>query len=74
MTTPSSTQLTLTVAEVATALNVSRDAVYDAVRREEIPNVGVGRTVRIPRVWLDERLAGPKRAATVEIVGEGTFT
>lgn len=48
---------TLTVKTVADQLGVSPWAVYDAVRRGEIPNVGVGRSVRIPARWLAERLA-----------------
>lgn len=38
----------LSVDEYAAQLRVSRDAVYDAVRRGEIHAVRVGRLIRIP--------------------------
>ena len=40
---------TLSVDEYAALVGVSRDAVYDAVRRGEIRAVRVGRLIRIPR-------------------------
>jgi len=47
----------LTVPEVAAALGVSKSNVYERVRRNEIPALRLGRTVRIPRVWLDRWIA-----------------
>ena len=43
------TPTTLSVDEYAALIGVSRDAVYDAVRRGQIPAVRVGRLIRIPR-------------------------
>ena len=47
---------TATAAEVAEALGCSPWSVYQAVKRGEIPNVGVGKNVRIPRSWLNARI------------------
>lgn len=68
-------QLTLAVSEIAQALGMSESAIYDRVRRGEIPNVGVGRSVRVPRRWLDAHLAaaGVERE-TVTTVRQGTFS
>jgi excisionase family DNA binding protein len=38
--------------EVAEALGVGKNLVYAAIRAGRIPNVGLGRTVRIPTSWL----------------------
>lgn len=46
------TPATLTVAEYAQLARASKDAVYDAVRRGDIPSVRVGRLIRIPRSAL----------------------
>ncbi|MGB9920924.1 MAG: helix-turn-helix domain-containing protein [Moorellales bacterium] len=56
-------ELAMSVAEAARALGVSRDAVYELVRRKEIPHVRVGRRVIIPRRGLEEwltRAASPQ--------------
>jgi len=38
--------------QVAEALGVGKNLVYQAIRAGRIPNVGLGRTVRIPTSWL----------------------
>lgn len=48
---------TMTVAEVAALMGVSTGCIYDHVRCGDIPNVGYGKTVRIPRVWVERRFA-----------------
>lgn len=53
----------LTVAQVASELQVSRDVVYEAVRRGEIPSLRIGRTVRIPASWLTAATSGPSTPA-----------
>lgn len=63
----------LTAAEVAGLLGVSRSAVYDAVRRGELRNVGLGRAVRIPRSDIETLLGGPVRQPSLEVIAEGTF-
>jgi excisionase family DNA binding protein len=68
-----SAPVTLTVAQVAVLLGVSRSAVYDAVRRGELRNVGLGRAVRIPRIDLEARIGGPVRTPEPEVIAEGTF-
>lgn len=41
--------------EVAALLGVSKAAVYRGVASGEIPSIRLGRSVRIPRWWVDER-------------------
>lgn len=43
---------TMSVNQVAEALGVGKNLVYAAIRAGRIPNVGLGRTVRIPTGWL----------------------
>lgn len=45
-------KLMLTVSEVAALLRISRSSAYEAVRRNQIPAVKFGRTIRIPRAAL----------------------
>lgn len=47
---------TMSVAEVARVLGVSRDAAYDAVKRGEIPALHIGRAIRIPTAKVAEML------------------
>jgi excisionase family DNA binding protein len=47
---------TMTAAEVAAVLNVSRDVIYDAARRKELPSVKIGRTMRFPTAKIAELL------------------
>jgi excisionase family DNA binding protein len=49
---------TLSAQEVADHLGVSAWSVRESVRRGEIPNVGLGKTVRISVVWLERHLKG----------------
>lgn len=51
-------ELAMSVAEAARALGVSRDAVYELVRRGEMPHLRIGRRVIIPRQALERWLAG----------------
>lgn len=46
----------LRVREVAELFDVDRSTIYDRVRRGEIPSVGLGSAIRIPRRWVDEQL------------------
>ena len=43
-------------AEVAAMLGVSKASVYRNVASGAIPSVRVGRSVRIPKWWVEERL------------------
>lgn len=49
----------LRVAVVAEALDVTPWCIYDRIRRGEIPVITVGRAKRVPRWWLEEKLAKP---------------
>jgi excisionase family DNA binding protein len=50
------TRLTVTVAEAATVLGVSRRLVYDAIARGELSAITIGRRLVIPRVSLEQLL------------------
>jgi excisionase family DNA binding protein len=50
-------RLTMTVEEAAAALGISQAFAYEAVTRNEIPHVRIGRRILIPRAAL-ERLLG----------------
>jgi excisionase family DNA binding protein len=45
-------RLTLTVKEAASALGISRNSVYEAIRTERLPTIRLGRRVMIPRHGL----------------------
>lgn len=48
----------LTVDEVAGELRIGRRQAYAAIERGEIPSIRIGRTIRVPRAWLERTLAG----------------
>ena len=48
---------TLTVAEAAACLGISRNTAYDAVRRGTVPSIRVGRRILIPAQALDALLS-----------------
>lgn len=52
------TRQTLSVAEAAEVLGISRAHAYDCVRSGELPSITLGRRVVIPRRALEELLAG----------------
>ena len=52
---------TFTVPEVATALGISRNACYVAVRNKVIPSLRIGRRVVVPKVVLERLLATDTR-------------
>jgi excisionase family DNA binding protein len=45
-----------TVKEAAALLRVGKTALYDAVARKEVPNAGVGQSVRIPASFIAGKL------------------
>ena len=51
--------LTLTIKEVAGALNISRGLAYKAVRDGSIPTIRIGRRLLVPRRALDKLLETP---------------
>lgn len=56
-------RLTLTVAQAASALGISRGAAYEAVKTGELPTLRIGRRVLVPRAALMRMLdaAAPVR-------------
>jgi excisionase family DNA binding protein len=67
---------TLTVAETAELLGISRWLVQQAVRNGSLPSRRVGRRILIPRIRLDAWLAGqdgvPDSAALSEQADDGS--
>ncbi len=59
---------TLSVAETADLLGISRWLVQQAVRDGSLPSVRVGRRILVPRVQLDALLAGRSLGASVDEV------
>ena len=55
-------RLTMTVEEAAAALGISRAFAYEAVTRNEIPHVRIGRRILIPRAALDRMLGNAERS------------
>lgn len=51
----------LSPAEFQAYLGLGRNTVYDLLRRDEIPHVRYGRTIRIPKTALQCRLAAKVR-------------
>ena len=49
-------RLTMTVEEAAVALGISRAFAYEAVTRNEIPHIRIGRRILIPRAALEHLL------------------
>lgn len=49
---------TLTVAEAAQVLGISRGAAYRAVRAGDIPSLRIGERIVVPRAALDRYLQG----------------
>ena len=54
---PAAPGLTITVGEAARYLGIGRNSAYEAVRRNEIPSIRIGRRILIPRhrflQWLE---------------------
>ena len=48
----------MNVEEVRALLSLSRNAVYEAIARKEIPSIRIGRRLLVPRVQLERMLNG----------------
>lgn len=48
----------LTVEEARKRLRLGRNAMYDALARNEVPNIRIGRKYFVPRIALERMLAG----------------
>lgn len=60
---------TMTVGEAARVLGISRSSAYECVRRGELRAVRLGRRLVVPRLVVDQLLAGDRpdsSASTVE--------
>ncbi len=53
----------LTVKEVQADLRLSRNAVYEAIARGEIPSVRIGRRILIPKAAYKQMLAATSEEA-----------
>lgn len=53
------TRLTVTVAEAAEILGISRRLVYDAINRNELRAISIGRRLVIPRAEIERLLGSP---------------
>lgn len=51
-------RLTVTVTQAAVMLGISRTSAYERVRRDEIPTVGLGRRLLVPKARLLAMLDG----------------
>ena len=51
---------TMTVAQAATMLGISRSSAYECVRLGAIPSIRLGRRIVIPRRAVDELLASAR--------------
>lgn len=49
------TAIMLRPAEVAVLLGISRSEVYRLIERGDIPAVRFGRSVRVPRGWVEQQ-------------------
>lgn len=51
-------RLLLRVQEAAEMCGVSRSHFYGLLQRGEVPSVHLGRSCRIPRLWIESYIAG----------------
>jgi hypothetical protein len=49
--------------DVSIALKISRSKTYEALQRGDIPSINISGLIRIPRRWVDDRVAEAMRAA-----------
>ena len=54
---------TMTVEEAAAVLGISRTTAYECVRRGELRAVRLGRRLVVPRLVVDQLLAGERAVA-----------
>jgi excisionase family DNA binding protein len=60
------TRQVLTAAEVAQMLGVSKDYIYDACARDELPHVRLGRSIRFRRESIEQWLREQEQGAAAE--------
>jgi excisionase family DNA binding protein len=59
---------TMTVEEAAVVLGISRTTAYECVRRGELRAVRLGRRLVVPRLVVDQLLAGEQVPASPSLV------
>ncbi len=59
---PGELPLVLTVEEARRVLRIGRRQLYQAIARQDVPAVKVGRSIRIPRSSLEAWLAAPNQS------------
>lgn len=55
----------LTVENLAEALGIGRNAAYELVRTRQIASIRVGRTYRIPKLYLIDYIQGSRYKVTL---------
>lgn len=55
----------LTVENLAEALDIGRNAAYELVRTRQIASIRVGRTYRIPKLYLIDYIQGSRYKVTL---------
>ena len=60
MTTETTERLTLSIAECAARLGISKNSCYLGVKNNEIPYIKIGSRILIPKAALEKMLAGAK--------------
>ncbi len=53
----------LTVAEAAKFLRVGRNSVYEAIRRNELPSVRIGRRLLVPKAGVTRLLSDDRNVS-----------
>ena len=59
--------MTMTVAEAARRLHISRGMAFEAVHRGEIPSIRIGRRLLVPRAALERMLEGKPMEGQTEV-------
>jgi excisionase family DNA binding protein len=57
---------TMSAVELAKQLGVGKNSIYAAVKAGQIPNIGIGKTIRIPTSWFLNLLDGWKKENATE--------
>jgi excisionase family DNA binding protein len=63
-------KLTVTVAEAARLLGISRMSAYSAVRDGLVPSLRIGRRVLVPRIGLERLLSQASQRADEKLEGQ----
>lgn len=67
-------RLTFTVPEAAQLLGIGRGSCYEAIRRNELPYIKIGRRILVPRHGLLQMLSEPNALRGRYMVNKSTKT